>query len=53
MKKFTLVIAVIFLIASSAISQPAQLAKGNLMFGCNIHVSNGRRMGLRPDEPGI
>lgn len=41
MKKFTLVIAVIFLIASSAISQPAQLAKGNLMFGATSTLAMG------------
>jgi hypothetical protein len=41
MKKITLLIAVFCLIASNAIAQPAQLAKGNIMLGVTSTMSLG------------
>ena len=41
MKKFILLFAAFCLIASSAIAQPAQLAKGNIMLGVTSTMSMG------------
>jgi len=45
MKKITLLFAVLCLIASSALAQPAQLAKGNLMGGISSTIAFGGAYG--------